>query len=83
MARREQTSQAGADALVLEGTVTDQGRGEFYNVACVVGEGTKNVLARRSGRLKGLHVSVVPGDRVRVEVSPYDPSRGRITARLT
>ena len=39
------------------------------------------VLATISGKIRKHYIRVLPGDRVRVEVSPYDPSRGRITFR--
>ena len=41
------------------------------------------VLATLSGRMRENYVRVLPGDRVTVEVSAYDPSRGRITHRET
>jgi translation initiation factor IF-1 len=39
------------------------------------------VLATISGRMRRHYIRILPGDRVTVEVSPYDPSRGRITYR--
>jgi translation initiation factor IF-1 len=39
------------------------------------------VLATISGRMRRFYIRILPGDRVTVEVSPYDPSRGRITYR--
>jgi translation initiation factor IF-1 len=40
-----------------------------------------SVLATISGRMRQYYIKILPGDRVTVEVSPYDPSRGRITYR--
>lgn len=40
-----------------------------------------NVLATISGRMRRNYIRITPGDRVSLEVSPYDPSRGRITFR--
>jgi translation initiation factor IF-1 len=40
------------------------------------------VLAKRSGRLSVHHIRITEGDRVRLEISPYDTTRGRITRRL-
>jgi translation initiation factor IF-1 len=40
------------------------------------------VLAHISGKLRMNFIRILPGDRVRVELSPYDLSRGRITYRL-
>ena len=39
------------------------------------------VLAKLSGKMSKRYIRVLSGDKVRVEVSPYDPSRGRITYR--
>lgn len=39
------------------------------------------VLAYVSGKMRMNYIRILPGDRVTVEVSPYDPSRGRITYR--
>ncbi len=40
------------------------------------------VLAKLAGRMRRNYIRVNPGDRVKVEVSPYDLTRGRITYRL-
>ncbi|MBX3396009.1 MAG: translation initiation factor IF-1 [Phycisphaerae bacterium] len=46
-------------------------------------EGKKHqVLGHISGRLRKNFIRILPGDRVRVELSPYDLTRGRITRRL-
>jgi translation initiation factor IF-1 len=39
-------------------------------------------LAYLSGRMRRFRIRIAPGDRVRVELSPYDLARGRITYRL-
>jgi translation initiation factor IF-1 len=39
------------------------------------------VLAYASGRMKRFRIRITPGDRVKVELSPYDLTRGRITYR--
>ena len=45
-------------------------------------EGKKHkVLGHISGRLRKHFIRIVPGDKVTVEISPYDPNRGRITYR--
>jgi translation initiation factor IF-1 len=41
----------------------------------------REVMAHLSGRLRRFHIKILVGDRVSVEVSPYDKSRGRITYR--
>ncbi len=45
-------------------------------------EGGHEVLAHISGKMRVHHIKVLPGDRVVVEMSPYDLSRGRIIQRL-
>ena len=39
------------------------------------------VLATISGKMRKFYIRIRPGDRVTIEVSPYDPTRGRITYR--
>jgi translation initiation factor IF-1 len=40
------------------------------------------VLAHISGKMRKFYIRILPGDRVKVELSPYDLTRGRITYRL-
>ncbi len=47
----------------------------------VTAENGLQILATISGRMRRYYIRILPGDRVTVEVSPYDPSRGRITYR--
>jgi translation initiation factor IF-1 len=70
------------DFLVLEGVVTKCSRGGFYTVEFVSGAHRGTVLAKRSGRLNVHRIRITEGDRVRMEISPYDTGRGRITRRL-
>ena len=44
-------------------------------------EGGHNVLAHISGRMRKHFIRILPGDTVKVELSPYDLTRGRITSR--
>ena len=41
----------------------------------------KEVIAHLAGKLRMFHIKVLPGDRVTVEFTPYDETRGRITFR--
>jgi len=43
---------------------------------------THQVLAHISGKMRKHYIKILPGDRVLVELSPYDLSRGRVTYRL-
>lgn len=67
------------DVLSMEGIVTESSRG-FYVVT--VDKLAAPVTAKLAGRLTVHRIKVNPGDRVRLEISPYDTTRGRITRRL-
>ena len=71
-----------SDALEFEADVLEVQRGGIYVLDAQAGALRRRVLARLSGRLDQHRIRVVAGDRVRVEVSPYDLTRGRITFRL-
>ncbi len=42
----------------------------------------KEILAHLSGKMRMFRISIMPGDKVKVEMTPYDPSKGRITYRV-
>lgn len=44
-------------------------------------EGGHKILAHISGKMRMFYIKLLPGDKVKVELSPYDLSRGRITYR--
>ena len=66
------------DLIDMQGTVVAVHSGGLYRVQCDAGH---EVLAQLSGRMRRFRFKVVPGDRVTVGVSPYDPVRGIITFR--
>jgi len=66
------------DAIEVEGTVTEAQPNAMFRVEL---EGGRSVLATLSGKVRMIFVRVVPGDRVRLELSPYDLTRGRIVWR--
>lgn len=68
------------DLIEIEGTVSDAMGGGQYQVRLDRQETT--VRAQLAGRLKRNHIRVLPGDRVRVSVSPYDMTHGLISFRL-
>lgn len=72
-------AKAKTDQIVLEGVVEESLRGGFFRLRLDQGH---EVLAHISGKLRRHRIRVLPGDRVQVEVSPYDLSRGRITYRF-
>ena len=67
-----------AQALSVEGTVTETLPNAMFRVEL---EGGHRVLAHISGKMRMHYIKILPGDRVTVELSPYDLSRGRITYR--
>jgi translation initiation factor IF-1 len=66
------------DHIVTNGVVTDNLGGERFRVTLDNGI---VILATISGRIRQCHVRVMTGDRVEVELSPYDLTRGRISYR--
>lgn len=77
--RKEIKTSDKEQPLVLEGTVLEKLPDAYFKVQ--VSE-THVVLARISGRMARASIKVLVGDKVKMEVSPYDPSRGRITYRF-
>lgn len=71
-----------ADCIEVEGEVIASYKGDLHRVKVTLGGQAREVLARRGGRLNRHFVRVLSGDKVLVEISSYDLSRGRITRRL-
>jgi len=67
------------DVIELEGTVIEALPNTTFKVELQNGH---HVLAHLAGRMRQRYIRVVLGDTVRVELSPYDLSRGRITYRV-
>jgi len=67
------------DAIELEGTVIEPLPNAMFKVE--LGNGHV-VLAHISGKMRMHYIRILPGDRVTVELSPYDLNRGRITYRF-
>ncbi len=72
---------AKADAIQLEATVVKALPNAMFLVEADVGNTKHEVLAHVSGRMRKHFIRILPGDRVTVEVSPYDLKRGRIVYR--
>lgn len=66
-------------SIEMEGEITEALPNTFFRVELDNGH---VVLAKLSGVMRRRWIRVNPGDRVRIELSPYDLSRGRITYRL-
>jgi translation initiation factor IF-1 len=66
------------DAIEMEGTITEPLPNAMFRVQL---ENGHEVLAHISGRMRMNYIRILKGDRVLVELSPYDLTRGRITYR--
>lgn len=66
------------DAISVDGKVVDALPNAQFTVEL---ENEHRVLAHLAGKMRTNYIRVLPGDRVTVELSPYDLSRGRITYR--
>ena len=66
------------DVIEVEGVVTDALPNTNFKVKL---ENGPEILAHISGKLRMHYIRILPGDRVTVELSPYDLTRGRITWR--
>ncbi|MCJ7745764.1 MAG: translation initiation factor IF-1 [Actinobacteria bacterium] len=66
------------EALEIEGTVLEPLPNAMFRVELDNGH---KVLAHISGKMRMHYIRILPGDKVTVELSPYDLSRGRITYR--
>ncbi len=67
------------DLIQANGTVEKILGGGRYQITLEAGQ---SVTAQLSGRMRRFRIRVIPGDRVQVGLSPYDPSHGFITFRL-
>ena len=67
------------DVIEIEGIVTDALPNAMFKVD--IGNG-HTILAHISGKLRMNYIRIVPGDKVKLEMSPYDLSKGRITWRV-
>jgi translation initiation factor IF-1 len=66
------------EAIEVEGTVVEPLPNAMFRVEL---ENGHKVLAHVSGKIRMNFIRILPGDRVKIELSPYDLSRGRITYR--
>jgi translation initiation factor IF-1 len=67
------------EAITIDGTVTKAEANAMFRVDLDNGY---NILCVISGKMRFNYIKVIEGDRVRVEITPYDLTRGRIISRL-
>ena len=67
------------DVIEMEGIISESLQNAVFRVKLDTGQ---EVLAHVSGKIRKNYIRILLGDRVKVELSPYDMTRGRITYRL-
>lgn len=67
------------DVIELEGTIIESMPNAMFRVKL---ENDHEILAHISGKIRKNFIRILPGDKVKVEMTPYDLSKGRITFRL-
>lgn len=67
------------DVIELEGTILESLPNAMFQVEL---ENGHEILAHISGKIRKNFIRILPGDKVKVEMTPYDLTRGRITYRL-
>lgn len=67
------------DAIEVEGEILETLPNATFRVKLAQGQ---EILAYVSGKMRMHYIKILPGDRVTVQLSPYDLSRGRITYRF-
>jgi translation initiation factor IF-1 len=68
------------DTIEVQGTIVEPLPNAMFRVAL---ENGHRVLAHISGKMRMHYIKILPGDKVTVELSPYDLTRGRITYRFS
>ena len=79
MGKKKKKEQEKEKGIVLEGEVVEALPNGMFRVKLETGQ---EVLAHIAGKLRVNFIRILPGDRVKVELSPYDLTRGRIVYRL-
>jgi translation initiation factor IF-1 len=67
------------DAIEVEGKIVESLRNARFRVELDTGP---TILAHVSGKMRKFYIKILLGDRVKVELSPYDLTKGRITYRI-
>jgi translation initiation factor IF-1 len=75
---KQDSDMEGDKRLEVDGTIVEKLPNNIFRVELKNGH---IVLAHLSGKMKMNFISIIPGDKVRVELTPYDLNRGRIVFR--
>ena len=68
-----------SDLIVLDGQIIDVLPNQMFRVRL---ENEHEIIAYTAGKMRQFRIRLIMGDRVRVEMTPYDLSKGRITYRM-
>lgn len=79
MPRCNKEEHMSKDVIEIEGTIIESMPNAMFRVKL---ENGHEILAHISGKIRKNFIRILPGDKVRVEMTPYDLTRGRITFRL-
>ena len=75
----DNTNKSSKDVIKVNGVVEEALPGASFRVKTTDG---KEVLAHLSGKMRMNYIKILPGDRVIMEMTPYDDRRGRIIRRM-
>ncbi len=70
------------DRITVEGEVVENLPNTLFRVKLVTQSGDRIILCYLSGRMRKNYIKILPGDKVRIEVTKYDQERGRIIYRI-
>lgn len=76
---RKSEEKMAKDVIEIEGKILESMPNAMFRVEL---ENGHEILAHISGKIRKNFIRILPGDRVKVEMTPYDLSKGRITFRL-
>jgi translation initiation factor IF-1 len=69
------------DMVEVEGVIIEALPNTTFKVEIAVGDKKTSILAHLCGKMRKNYIRIVPGDKVRLELSPYDLTKGRIVYR--
>lgn len=70
------------DVIVVEGEVLENLPNTLFRVKLDEKYSSRVIICYLSGRMRKYFIKILPGDRIRAEVTKYDPSKGRIVYRF-
>ena len=78
MSKKDNKAQQSKDFLEVDGEVTDSLPAATFRVKLESGH---EILAHLSGKMRMFNIRILPGDKVKIQMTPYDLTKGRITYR--